>query len=147
MSLYSTDATVKKYCEEILREVPALEEYHEEAAVEIDRDLELRWYRPESVVRGVDYQATPFDREELHNVTTQLARLGTFKAIALAAEAISTYHPDGDKFGRIAERFAARYAAELDTVIEYGIEYDWDEDDTLDEDEQAATQVRRLRRI
>ncbi len=108
-------------------------------------DLELRWYRPAALARGLDWRLTPMDVTRLE--PTQLKRLSVLKTLVYAHEHLMRYGQDAaDGFERHRERYAREYEDELDRRVAAGLDYDWDENDTVSAFERAAAVPGRLER-
>lgn len=146
MANYSTDADLLVIRPNIASlGISDLSAYHTEAKNRIDRILEQRWYRPEATNRGILYEETPFDSDNLR--TAQLKYLSCYKALELIYEALAKECPEGpDGFERMEAKYHAKFDDELQSLLTLGIDYDWDDDDTFDEDERIRPVFRRLRR-
>ncbi len=147
MAYYADDDDMRRYCEQIASAMTAGDyaEQHEEAARVIDRDIVRGWYRPQCLLRNVDWTTVEFDRAKIENLA-DLVALGAFQALALAGERLSQNGatPEArDQWQEIRDHFRARYEEELAAVLDVGIVYDW----TTGEDDVIATrEPRRLRR-
>lgn len=126
--------------------VSSFDDQIEEAGLLIDRVLESRWYRPIQKNQGVDWRTTQFNRDSLLSMTSQLKRLGVFKTLELAFT-ILMKHRKEDAFDDERKLFKEKYLEELEEVLLFGIDYDWDDDDELQDAERAIPEVRRLTRI
>jgi hypothetical protein len=54
--------------------------------------------------------------------------------------------PEPDGYARLMEHFKSRFDDELQSILALGLDYDWDESGTIDEDERIIMKKRRLRR-
>lgn len=117
---------------------------HTEAKREIDRAIEHRWYLAEAYQTGVDTETTPFDSDLLSS--SQVKQLSCFKTLQLIYEFLSKDGMEEDGFSRQMKHFEDRYDKELQKLLTYGIEYDWDDSGTVDEDERHKSQYRRQKR-
>lgn len=147
MAYYADDDDMRRYCEQIANAMTSGDyaDQHAEAARVIDRDLLRGWYRPQCLLRNVDWTEDEFDRAKIENLA-DLAALGAFKALELAGERLSQNGATAearDNWQEIRDHFRARYEEELASVLDIGIVYDWtdDEDDIL-----TPREPRRLRR-
>lgn len=117
---------------------------HDRAKVIIDRTLEQRWYRPEATNRSILYEDDPFDADLLD--ADQLVWLSCYKVLELAYQYMMKPGETEDFYERQSRYYNTRYEEELQALLSLGITYDWDADDTFDEDERISPQRRRLRR-
>jgi len=116
------------------------------AGVEIDRSVESLWYRRNAEDTSIDWRVTPFDRALLLNAVEQLTTLGVYKSL----EHIYLYlmkHSSQDVFKGEMETFRDRYKVELKEVLLFGLDYDWDQDGTVDPAESKVRETRRLSRV
>ena len=118
----------------------------EEAGSIIDRAIDVGWYRAIAENNYIDWRTTPFDRELLLNLDTQLKRLGSYKTLELAFLFLKKYSSE-DAFEEERKVFRTMYQDELNEVLTSGFDYDWDEDDEIDVGENVIPQVRRLVRV
>jgi hypothetical protein len=145
MANYSTDADLIVIRPKIADlGITDLSPYHTEAKNRIDRVLEQRWYRPEATNRGILYTETAFDADLLN--ADQLKYLACYKALELIYEALMKDSAEADGFERQMLRYQAKFDDELQSLLTLGVDYDWDADDTFDEDERIRPVFRRLRR-
>lgn len=146
MANYSTDDDLLEIRRDILSlGIDDWDLQHAQAKEFIDRDLETRWYRKEALNRGVDYNTDRFNALLLLD-TTQLKRLSCYKVLELAFRFIG-HEYEADPSAKKSDLFANLYADEFDRVIDFGLQYDWDEDDTLDDYEDVRASARTLTRI
>lgn len=120
---------------------------HSKAKILINRDLEAMWYRKASAEEGLDFRATPFAPSRMLDAGNQLKDLGVFKALELIYEYLAK-DSEEDNYMKLRDRYYKTYRDELKSVIALGIDYDWDANGILDNDEvsyQAPT--RRLQRV
>jgi hypothetical protein len=154
------------YCtyDDILDKRPALKNNNggpfqdqlKEAKVLVDEDLELYWYRPAADKRDIDWSESDyaFDPTSLisqtgstTDSTKRVKRLAVLKSLQLIYEYLSKDSKD-DNYLAMSDRFKDQYNAELNRVVKAGLDYDWDDDDTLEDTEKAAKpRGRRLVRI
>jgi len=142
---YTTDADLMAIRPQILQlGVESWDQYHTDAATTVDEVLEVRWYRGEADQRGFNYTTTPFDGDLLD--TTQIKKLVAYKVLELCYEYLMKEMSEADGFERFMKLYNKRYENELQRLLALGLHYDWDEDDTVDQDEKFAQQYRRLAR-
>lgn len=154
------------YCtyDDLLDKRPALKNHGgapfrdqlEEAKILVDEDIELYWYRPAAEKRGIDWSNSDnaFDPESLisqagstSDSTKRLKRIAILKSLQLVYEYLSKDSKE-DNYLVISDRYANQYREELDRIVSAGLDYDWDDDDTLEDTEKALKpRGRRLVRI
>ncbi len=117
---------------------------HTEAKRQIDRLVESRWYQSEAAEYGVNPESVPYDSDLLS--ATQVKRLSCFKTLELIYESLMKDTPEEDGFSRQMKHFHERFNDELQTLLSLGIEYDWDDDGTIEESERLKSQRRVQRR-
>ncbi len=109
--------------------------YHIEAADIINRTINTKWYKDNSAQRSMDFRVTPFDPALLSDSGAQVKRLATFQTLKLIYESLIT-GPDDENIMQM-DRFIGRYNDELELVMDEGIDYDWNDDGTIQPDEKA----------
>lgn len=115
-----------------------------EASDIIDRAIEVKWYRRIAEENNVNWRTTLFDRDMLKSASTQIKRVGCYKALELIFMYLMKHRAD-DAFEKEREMFSKLYKEEMHEVLLAGLDYDWDDDD-LDSDEISVPRVRRLMR-
>jgi len=144
MANYSTDADLQEIRSGIDQYGSDWTDYHTEAKAAIDRVLEVQWYRPAAAERGIDWESTLFDADNLD--ADQLKNLSAYKTLELVYRFLmkDTQEPDGFKAQMLF--FRGEYDRELETLLTLGINYDWDEDGSIDSSETFSPLRRRIRR-
>lgn len=123
---YSTDDDLIKVQKDILSIAGtdnAWDDQHDEAELQINRDIEMNWFVAAANVNGSDAK---FDAA-LIEPTEQLLRLSVYKTLELIYLFVSQSKKD-DPFIAKMELFKAKYDKELIDVITKGVEYDWSGD-------------------
>jgi len=145
MANYSTDLDLVDIRPNIMNlGVDSWTTKHTEAKRQIDRILEVRWYQAEAAEYGVNPESVPYDSDLLNS--TQVKLLSCYKTLELIYEFLMKDTPDPDGFSRQMLHFRERFAQELQTLLSFGVEYDWDDDDEIAEAERLKTQRRTLKR-
>jgi hypothetical protein len=142
---YATDEDLLKIRPDILDlGVSDWDDQHKRAFQKINRDIEVRWYRPTCADLGIDWRVTEFDPDELQS--GQLNTLACYKALELVYMFLmkNTENPDG--FERQMKLFSSEYEKELQSIISFGLSYDWDDSGAVEDDEEHLYQPRRLYR-
>lgn len=121
---YATYAQILDQCGEVVNlNVDPLEwdAIHAEATLQINRDLDLAWYRQAASARGV---TDLFDPALLD--TTKLYRLGVYKALFIAFQRAA--RSDNESRAEMRDYWAQMYREELNLVANAGLPYNWDTD-------------------
>jgi len=121
------------------------DDHHDEAANIIDAILIGRWYKEVAEENGVDWRTTPFDRDKIDS--NQIKRLACYKTLDLAYLYLMKDSPEPDGFEREHKLFGKLFITELETLLTLGINYDWDGDDVIADEEKYQPQIRRLVRM
>lgn len=95
------------------------------AEPEMERDLELYWYRAEAGRRGVDPEARPMDAGLLTD-PDQLKRLSCLKTLERIYLFVQKDSREADGFERQRVFFEEKYNKEMDDVAAQGVDYDWE---------------------
>jgi hypothetical protein len=147
---YSTDSDLLKIRSTIMSlGVDDWSDFHNLAKTAIDKDLEAKWYRTAALAAGYDWKYTPFDADLLLNSATQLKDLSCYKTLFLIYRYLAQDTTiDRDAYGQQRTYWAMVYDEELKSVIDRGLDYDWDESATIDTWEKSGKkQAWRIRRV
>ena len=118
--------------------------YHTQAKTDIDRRIEMDWYRQEAENRDIDWTETAFDADLMLNASTQLKQAAIYLALYYIYAGL-TIKVD-DYFQSMRNYYEQKYENEISLALSRGIDYDWDESGTIEADETADTARRRLYR-
>ena len=116
---------------------------HAEAKDDIDRIIDLAWYRPQVRARtGSNIEILDnsqlFDPDLMLNAGTQLNKLSCYRVLGYyVCPKLSKFVTDGDEWFNRAQEYRTRYEEELERVLAIGIDYDWDESGVIETDEKA----------
>jgi len=142
MPTYCTDDDMVRYRPNILMlGVDSWEEQREQAYADINRVLQARWYRHAAPEMGYDPGITIFDPTLIRE--DSLTTLATFKSLEYAYMLLKKDGPDPDGFERFEKSFRNRYNEELEMVLAVGLDYDWSDSGTFDDDEVYIRITRR----
>lgn len=145
MGNYSTDADLVKVRPNILGfGIESWKDQHTEATSFINRILESRWYKEVALDNNINWRVTAFDSDKVD--TDQVKRSACYKTLELAYLFLMKDSPDADGFEREMKIFQKLYNTEIDLVLSLGVNYDWDADGTIQEDERLQPRYRRLAR-
>ena len=118
--------------------------YHTQATIDVNRKLEVEWYRQAATNMGIDWKVTAFNADLLLNSATQLKQAAAFRVLYYIYAAL-TIKTD-DFYAAMRDLYEKMYNNEIESVIAQGIDYDWDESGAIDDDEKAESAPRRLYR-
>lgn len=143
---YCTDQDLLKYRPNILSlGQDDWAEQRQEAYEEINRLINVRWYKKTAVQLGLDPVLTEFDPALVINDT--LKRLECYKTLEFAYMLLMKDSPEADGFERNMDLFAKKYGEELNIIVTTtGVDYDWNDDDEITVDEKTILVPRRLYR-
>ena len=109
----------------------------------INRTLIARWYKDVALEHNIlDWRTTEFDPERVD--ADQLTKLSVYKTLEFSYMHLMKDSPEADGFERESNFFRDRYNEELRIILGLGVNYDWDEDDTISAEEKYTPQIRRL---
>lgn len=116
---------------------------HAEAKADIDRIIDLAWYRPQFRARtGSNIEllgdSQLFDPDLMLNAETQLKKLTAFRCLGkYVCPKLAKFVDENDTWGNRAKHFLAEFEEELERVLAIGIDYDWDNSGVIENDEKA----------
>lgn len=144
---YCTNNDLTKYRPTILQKgVADWANQIAEAERQINRVLDVQWYRDAARDYGIDWRETPFDSTKLHEPEVHLNALACYKTLELAYAALAKETEEPDGYERHRDYYAKAYEEEFEVVLAEGIHYDWDADSEEDAFETKQTVPRRLKR-
>lgn len=109
----------------------------------INRTLIAKWYKNVALEHDIiDWRTTPFDPDRVDE--EQVKRMACYKTLELAYMHLMKDSSTADGFERETDFFRDRYNEELTIILGLGVNYDWDADDTISDDEKYEPQIRRL---
>lgn len=109
----------------------------------INRTLIAKWYKNVALEHDIiDWRTTPFDPDKVDE--EQVKRMACYKTLELAYMHLMKDSSTADGFERETDFFRDRYNEELTIILGLGVNYDWDADDTISDDEKYEPQIRRL---
>jgi len=132
---------------DIIEYFPDLYEYgiqdfsaeHEKTRGDIIRRLAIDWWPR---YRG-SYTSASLDDTLL--TESQFTRAAVFHCLSYYILPKLTKHdPEGDRFSEMMKYYKSRYEEEFDLVLKDGVEYDADNDDTIEDSEKETFHMQRL---
>lgn len=116
---------------------------HAKAKTDIDRMIDLAWYRPQVRARtGSNIELLDdsqlFDPDLMLNAETQLKKLTAFRCLGkYVCPKLAKFVDENDTWGNRAKHFLAEFEEELERVLAIGIDYDWNQSGIIDPHEKA----------
>jgi len=136
MADFSKDTDLVKYQFDIMKfGVDSWTQFHADAKSDILVDLRLDWF-PKTGYRG------DLDPDLLTD--SQWLRASVYRVLGWYAYG-QLSNEEGDKFDRLMKAYQSRYGVEFNSIVSDGVEYDFDEDGTVDDSEKAGFDNRRSR--
>jgi len=115
---------------------------------DIYRQLRIRWWptwksnRYDIVVRGI---AVEMDAALL--TVSQFTRAAVYLCMAdHILPKLSKFQPEGDKFKEMMQHFTTQFEREFQLVLQDGVEYDYNDDGTVEAGERQPQYFLRLQR-
>jgi len=142
---YCTDNDLLIYRSNILSlGVDSWETQREEAYKIINRMITVRWYNKIAPEMGIDPTLTEFDPAKV--LSDQLKRLECYKTLEFAYMLLMKDSPEADGFERNMLLFSKLFNSEFNSIINLGLDYDWDNSGSISVGEKNITAPRRLMR-
>ena len=148
MSNYTTDADILEY-EPTIKEYGVIDfsAYHTKTTADIQRHLRIEWWP--RVRRSTDYSrffnTTELEMDNDKLEATQFKRAAVYHCLAYYILPQLTQHmADPDRFRMMIDFYKARFREEFDYVLQDGVKYDWDNDGTIQQEEQQPQHFNRL---
>ena len=135
---YSTDSDLTDFIPDILDlGIEAFYDEHEKAQTDIHRALRNKWW-PKTGYKN------ELDTSKL--TASQFRDLSAYLVLWKYALPKLTNWTQGDRFMEMMDFYKARYNEEWETILSDGVEYDADDDGTVQNDEKRALYAGRLAR-
>lgn len=133
---FSTDSDLTALIPDILTYgVASFTNEHAKAQADITREIRKKWWVKTG--RNGEMDATLLTDSQWTDANVYLV-LWKYALPQL------TNWVDGDRFQNMIEFYKARYTEELESVFNDGVEYDYDEDSVITEEEKAPINFGRL---
>jgi len=133
---FSTDADLTDIIPDILTlGITQFTDEHPKAQSDIEREIRNRWWEK----RGISGELNPN-----YLTDSQWTRTAVYLVLWKYALPQLTNWVDGDRFQNMIGFYKSRYAEELEAVFQDGVEYDDDNNGTIDEDEKTPINHGRL---
>lgn len=120
---------------------PGFSADHDEAKDDIDKMIEVKWFRPRVRERfGKDIEFLTgnldFNPALMLNASTQLKKASVYRVLGnYVFPKLSKSTRSGDAWEKRGEEFGKRFEEEIERVLSTGIDYDWDSSGQVDDDE------------
>lgn len=133
---FSTDSDLTALLPDILSfGILSFYEEHENAYQDILREIRNKWW---------DKTGYSGELDETLLTDSQWTRASSYLVLWRYALPKLTNWVDGDRFQNMIDFYRSRYAEEMDAIFRDGIEYDIDEDGTIQNDEKQSRHSGRL---
>ncbi len=144
---FTTDADLVKKRANILElGVSAFPDQHLETARIILRDLKL-WYETEAQRRGIDAKDTPIDQALFLESDEEITPAATLLALSLCYDYLAKDLPiQNDGFKSQSLDYQKKFKDDWAACMLNGFSYDWDSSGSIDANERAIYEPRRLER-
>ncbi len=144
---FTTDADLVKKRANILElGVSAFPDQHLETARIILRDLKL-WYETEAQRRGIDAQDTPIDQTLFLESDDEITPAATLLALSFCYDYLAKDLPiQNDGFKSQSLDYQKKFKDDWAACMLNGFSYDWDISGSIDANERAIYEPRRLER-
>ena len=146
MAQYATDADLQEYEPDILNlGIPTYKDLHEKSFDDINRLIEIDWwprasYRQYDITRGT-YANINVDLL----VDSQWKRVAVYHVLAYYIyPRLSTFTPEGDVYMEKMQYYKDRFKEEFDLCLKQGVQYDYNNDSTIEESEKLPVHFNRL---
>jgi hypothetical protein len=118
------------------------------AESDVQRDIKVRWFIPEFGTGKNFRGSVSLEQYDITKLTaTQWTRATVYRAMyQYILPKLSTFRPEGDSFRERIDFYRSSYAEEMNAQLSSGVEYDFDNDGTVESGEVWATQQNRLYR-
>lgn len=144
----STDADIIEYFPDLYDYgIQEFDSFHEKTRQDIFRLLRIQWWPTQALRLRTDITVinTNVEMDDTLITESQFTRAAVFHCLAYyILPQLSKFEPDGDRFAEMMEYFKNRFTEEFDLVIKDGVEYDFDEDGTVEDAEKAPQRFLRL---
>lgn len=139
---------------DILEYVPDLHDYgiqdfsadHAKTRQDILRRLRIEWWpRLQPWKQDIRYVNTTPEMDETRLTESQFTRAAVFHVLAYyILPKLTKFDPEGDRFENMMKHYRERYNEEFTLVLQDGVEYDLDNNNTIDTGEKASREFLRL---
>lgn len=146
MAQYSTDADLQEYEPDILNlGIPEFQDLHEKTYDDINRLIEIDWwprasYRQYDITRG-----TYANIDVTLLVDNQWKRAAVYHVLAYYIyPRLSTFTPEGDVYMEKMQYYKDKFKEEFNLCLKQGVQYDYNNDSTIEESEKLPVHFNRL---
>lgn len=146
MAQYATDADLQEYEPDILNlGIPEFQDLHEKSYDDINRLIEIDWwprasYRQYDITRG-----TYANIDVTLLVDNQWKRAAVYHVLAYYIyPRLSTFTPEGDVYMEKMQYYKDKFKEEFNLCLKQGVQYDYNNDSTIEESEKLPVHFNRL---
>jgi hypothetical protein len=135
---FSTDSNLVEIVPDILSlGIASFSSYHAKAEADVKRDIRIKWWPKTGNVGEMD---------DTLLTDSQWTKANSYLVLWKYALPQLTNWVDGDRFQNMISFYKSRYEEEFESVLRDGVEYDLNEDDTVEDIEKAPVNHGRLAR-
>ena len=144
----STDDDLIKYQPDILNYgIDEFTDEHTKAREDVLRKLRSEWWNKAKTYNAFPGNSKYAEMDETKLTEAQFTRVAVFRVLAeYALPQLTKWNADGDedKFQVMMKHYRKKYDEEFNSVLRDGVEYDFNNDDTVTESEKQPFHTRRL---
>ena len=146
MAQYATDADLQEYEPDILNlGIPTYKDLHEKSFDDINRLIEIDLW-PRASYRQYDIRRGTYANINVDLlVDSQWKRAAVYHVLAYYIyPRLSTFTPEGDVYMEKMQYYKDRFKEEFDLCLKQGVQYDYNNDSTIEESEKLPVHFNRL---
>lgn len=121
---------------------------HDKTRNDIIRSLRIEWWprqRRQTSDITIRLLNTDVEMDETLLSESQFTRAAVFHCLSYyILPKLSKFDPDGDRFDTMMKYYKSRYEEEFQLVLRDGVEYDNNDDGTIENNERVSTEYGRL---
>ena len=146
----STDADLLKYQPEILNYgIDEFTDEHAKARADVLRKLRSEWWNKAKSYNAFPGNSKYAEMDETKLTESQFNRVAVFRVLSeYVLPQLTKWNTEGDedKFQVMMTHYQKRYMTEFAEILLDGVEYDFDNDGTVQDDERGSIHSVRLTR-
>ena len=146
MAQYATDSDLLEYEPDILNlGIPEFQDLHQKSYYDINRLLEIDWW-PRSTYRDYNISRSAYTTMDVTLlVDGQCKRAAVFHVLAnYIYPRLSTFSPEGDIYREKMMYYKEKFSEEFTAELRKGVQYDFNQDSTIQTSEKQPVHFNRL---
>ena len=148
MSNYTTDADILEW-EPSIKEYGIIDfsTYHAKTKADVNRWLRIYWWPKvrRASVNASYFNTTELEIDETRLTASQFKTASVFHVLAYYILPQLTQHGETpDRFRMMIDFYKQKWLEEINLVLQDGVEYDWDNDGTIEQSEKQTQHYNRL---